>query len=89
MSTALKIAFLLLAFLAVRLIEDACGAQPRKFPPPPGQRVMALLENSARPADADECERARPDLGRPYFTASKRDRAAEPYHHRTCYWRTA
>lgn len=45
-----------------------------------------LLPNSMLPASGDECFAARPDLGRPYFTASKRDRTNEPYHSRICYF---
>ena len=44
--------------------------------------TLHMLENSMRPADGDECERATGK--RPVYTISKQDRTNEPYHHRTC-----
>lgn len=48
--------------------------------------ICVLLDNSMLPASMDECQIARPDLGRPYFTASKRDRTNEPWFTRTCFF---
>lgn len=50
--------------------------------------IVVLLETSMLPATFDECAKARPDLGRPDRVTSKQQRSNEPWHHRTCYWRT-
>ena len=89
-----RIAALLWDMLVVLAILWAIGwiiskneafAQPRTVCPKGS--VCVLLENSMQPATLSECQAARPKLGRPYFTASKRLRSNEPYHGRVCFFR--
>ena len=49
--------------------------------------IVVLLEISMVPATLDECQKARPDLGRPDRVTSKQQRTNEPWYHRTRYWR--
>ena len=44
---------------------------------------LMLLEVSSFPASMEECERARPDLGRPAHVVSFQN-ATPVWHHRTC-----
>ena len=78
---------LLLILLAIGWIisKNEVFAQPRTVCPKGS--VCVLLENSMQPATLSECQAARPKLGRPYFTASKRLRSNEPYHGRVCFFR--
>ena len=46
--------------------------------------VLVLLEPSMVAATLDECQRARPDLGRPTRVISKQARSNEPWFARTC-----
>lgn len=50
--------------------------------------TVILLENSMTPATFDECQRTRPDLGRPWRVVSKQQGSGTPWHHRICTWRT-
>ena len=75
----MAVVFLILAlFASIISLNEARAA---------GKSYRVLLENSAQPATPDECQRARPGLGRPYFTVSHQQRTNEPWHHRTCYFR--
>lgn len=46
--------------------------------------VMVLLETSSEPATFAECQRARPDLGRPARVISKQNGSGTNWHHRIC-----
>lgn len=46
-----------------------------------------LLENSAKPASLDECQRAAPERPRPDWSVSRQQRTGDPWHHRMCGWR--
>ena len=47
---------------------------------------LVLLEDSGRPADLDECQRAQPKRPRPRATISVQDRTGEPWIRRTCFF---
>ena len=50
----------------------------------PKETKLVLLETSMEPLTLDECQRARPDLGRPHRVISKQARSNEPWFARTC-----
>lgn len=77
----------LLIFFAIGWIISKNEALARPKTVCPKGSICVLLENSMQPATLRECQAARPRLGRPYFTASKRLRSNEPYINRTCFFR--
>lgn len=75
--------FLLVAvFAAIIGINEARAA--RQYG---GPVYRWLLPNSMQAATLDECQKARPDLGRPHATSSQQSRSGEPWHHRFCWFR--
>lgn len=72
------IALLWLMVLGLALIGFAAQAQGRTF--------LVLLEPSSFPATLDECQRARPDLGRPTGANSLQNGSGTPWHRRSCCW---
>lgn len=49
-----------------------------------GGAWRVLLDDSYRPVDGDECERAFPMLKRPSYTVNYQNGTGLRYHHRTC-----
>lgn len=79
---ALVFAFLLALYVLVGTLDcrwnEACARAARP--------VVILLETSGEPATLGECERARPELGRPQGCVSFQNGYGTSWHHRSCWW---
>ena len=49
--------------------------------------TLVLLEPSSQAATLDECQRRRPDLGRPSRVISLQNGSLTNWHHRVCTWK--